>query len=446
MNQEIADILERQLTYAQTQADQAELVVTRSSSFSTSSFNQKTDKLSINQGQSVGVRIIKNGRVGISYSEDFNEASIRFAVEQACANSKYMKEEPHERIQPSTFVSTEPLDKNQLKRVSSTQEKVDLSIQLEKEILSMDPLIKSAPYNGVSESTHEYYNFTTEGLRVFECGGSVSCYTSCLMEEGTQNGMHYESSVARDLSDLDVQYVLQESYAKAKQLFLAQTIASGDYDVIFTTDVLSQLFSTFGRIFSGKISAENKNPLFSKLGENIFDARLTLIDDPAFAPAFSHHIFDCEGFAQSPVTLIGQGKYLNLFHNSKTASELSMENNFRASRGTRGPLGTSSTNKVIVASDHVSEAELHSTSFVEIFALQGVHSGADAVSGDFSFGASGILHDGGTQTPIKGFTISGNFYAMLNNIDSFGDVQHASTGRSFFSPKVKFSGLHISGV
>ena len=54
MNQEIADILERQLTYAQTQADQAELVVTRSSSFSTSSFNQKTDKLSINQGQSVG--------------------------------------------------------------------------------------------------------------------------------------------------------------------------------------------------------------------------------------------------------------------------------------------------------------------------------------------------------------------------------------------------------
>ena len=49
MNQEIADILERQLAHIQKKADQGELVVMRSSSFSTSSFNQKTDKLSINQ-------------------------------------------------------------------------------------------------------------------------------------------------------------------------------------------------------------------------------------------------------------------------------------------------------------------------------------------------------------------------------------------------------------
>jgi len=446
MNQEIADILERQLTYAQTQADQTELVVMRSSSFSTSSFNKKTDKLSINQGQTVGVRVIKDGRVGISYSEDFNGTSIQFAIDQACSNSKYMKEEPHERIQKSTFVSTESLEQNQLKRVSTTQEKVDLSIHLEEGILAIDPLIKSAPYNGVSESTHEYYNFTTEGLRVFESGGSVSCYTSCLMEEGTKNGMHYVSSVARDLSDLDVEYVLQESYKKAKKLFHAETIASGDYDVIFTTDILSQLFSTFGRIFSGKISAENKNPLFSKLGEDIFDSRLTLIDDPTFEKAFHIIFFDCEGLEQSAVTLIGKGKYQNLFHNSKTASELNMVNNFRASRGTRGPLGTSSTNKIIVASDGVPDSEMYSRPFVEIFALQGVHSGADPVSGNFSFGASGILHEGSKETPIKGFTVSGNFYTMLNHIDSFGDVQHASTGRSFFSPKVKFKGLHLSGA
>ena len=446
MNQEIADILERQLAYAQTKSDQGELVVMRSSSFSTSSFNKKTDKLSINQGQTVGIRIIKDGRVGISYSEDFNEESIRIAIEQACANSKYMKEEPHERIQSSNLVLQNTNEKNQLKRVSSTQEKIELSITLEEEILTMDPLIKSAPYNGVSEGTHEYYNFNTEGLRVFESGGSVSCYTSCLMEDGAQNGMHYVSSVARDLSDLDVDYVLQESYRKSKQLFLAQTVPSGDYDVIFTTDILSQLFSTFGRIFSGKLSAENKNPLFSKLGQNIFDSRLTLQDDPVFEKAFSHHIFDCEGLEQSALTVIEQGKYQTLFHNSKTASELNMINNRRASRGTRGPLGTSATNKIIVASISVPEDEMYSTPFVEIFSLQGVHSGADAVSGDFSFGASGILHDGDKATPIKGFTVSGNFYTMLNRIDAFGDVQHASTGASFFSPKIKFKDLHLSGA
>ena len=36
---------------------------------------------------------------------------------------------------------------------------------------------------------------------------------------------------------------------------------------------------------------------------------------------------------------------------------------------------------------------MHKTPFVEIFDLQGVHSGADAVSGDFSFGAGSVLYE-----------------------------------------------------
>ena len=31
--------------------------------------------------------VIKNGRVGISYSEDFNKESIRFAIDQACQSN-----------------------------------------------------------------------------------------------------------------------------------------------------------------------------------------------------------------------------------------------------------------------------------------------------------------------------------------------------------------------
>ena len=63
MNQEINNLLEKNIEYAKLNADQAELILTKGTSFSTSSFNGKTDKLSINQGNTLGVRVIKNGKV-----------------------------------------------------------------------------------------------------------------------------------------------------------------------------------------------------------------------------------------------------------------------------------------------------------------------------------------------------------------------------------------------
>ena len=135
-----------------------------------------------------------------------------------------------------------------------------------------------------------------------------------------------------------------------------------------------------------------------------------------------------------------------MFFITPNASELKVENNFRASRGARGTIGTSSTNMIVSSSETISENELiNNTPVVEIFSIQGAHSGADAVSGNFSFGASGFLKQDGKITPIKGFTVSGNFYSMMNNISAFGDITHSDSGKTFFSPLIKFNSLHLSG-
>ena len=171
-----------------------------------------------------------------------------------------------------------------------------------------------------------------------------------------------------------------------------------------------------------------------------------MVDDPTYDMAMNYFLFDSEGMTQKPITLFENGVYKSVYHNSKTSSELKTENNFSASRGARGSLSTSSTNMIITSSSSISEDELlYTTPVVEIFSIQGAHSGADAISGNFSFGASGILKEGNKETPIKGFTISGNFYSMMNSIHSFGDKVHSDSGKSFFSPLIKFNKLHLSG-
>jgi len=147
----------------------------------------------------------------------------------------------------------------------------------------------------------------------------------------------------------------------------------------------------------------------------------------------------------SDLSLIENGVLKNFYHNSATANELKMANNSRASRSTKGQLGVGGTTKVISAGN-TSEAEILSRPYLEIVSMQGLHSGANAISGDFSFAISGFYHKDGEVIPFKGITLSGNFYQIMKNqIAEVGNTQHHNTYKSFFSPRIRFDQLSISG-
>ena len=200
-------------------------------------------------------------------------------------------------------------------------------------------------------------------------------------------------------------------------------------------------FLTFGRIFSGKISAKVKNHCFQSWARYFWCSAHSR--RPCFCTRISHHILIVKGLRSRRLRWLVR-KYQNLFHKSNRF-RANMANNFRASRGTRGPLGTSSTNKVIVASDHVSEAELHSTSFVEILRFRGFTVEPMPWVEIFPLVRAESYTMRAHKHPSKGLP-SVKLLCNAQQHRFFWDIQHASTGRSFFSPKVKFSGLHISGT
>ena len=73
----------------------------------------------------------------------------------------------------------------------------------------------------------------------------------------------------------------------------------------------------------------------------------------------------------------------------------------------------------------------------------GVHT-ANPISGDFSFGASGLLIENGEITrPVRGVTVAGNIQDLLQHIEAVGD------DRRFFgscgAPSVLVSELMVSG-
>ena len=89
------------------------------------------------------------------------------------------------------------------------------------------------------------------------------------------------------------------------------------------------------------------------------------------------------------------------------------------------------------------------TKGVLITEMAGLHSGVNAVNGDFSVSADGfIIENGEIGRPVEQITVAGNFFELLKNIESVGsDIRFHSMGQGGMGmPSVLVNGLRISGL
>jgi PmbA protein len=84
-----------------------------------------------------------------------------------------------------------------------------------------------------------------------------------------------------------------------------------------------------------------------------------------------------------------------------------------------------------------------------ITALDGLHSGLNAISGDFSLSARGFrIQKGALGTPVTQITVAGNFFELLRSIVAVADdLKFESVGgnSAFGAPTMDVGILAISG-
>ena len=442
MNQEeLKSSLELTVDLATQAGADCDVLASKGESFSLSSQNNSIDKYSLSGTQIIGVRLIKDQKIGISYSESFDPESLKLMIENALSNAQSNDSNPHEKItSPKSSLilnsSTEGSD-------IDTQKKIDLALSLESKVKEKGNEVKVVPYNGFSESKFQRCYLNSNGCYREDNNHYYSIYTSAQLEKENKASMHYHSAMAKRFEDIKVDECAEVSYHHAKNWLDAQAIKTGKYDVVFSIDQLSSFFSCFLGVFSAQKAREKQNPLFDKLGQVIAHHELTIKDLPKFDQAFLHYLFDDEGSDTEDLTLLENGLFQNLYHNSSTANYYKTQTTGHAKRSCKSGLSLSSTNLVI---DKGNEQAPRNGTYLELHSLAGLHSGASFISGDFSFGARGYLCKNGKRIqPVKDITVAGNFYDALQAIECIGNDIKANSSRSFFAPTIRFSSLSVAG-
>jgi len=230
-----------------------------------------------------------------------------------------------------------------------------------------------------------------------------------------------ESSCSPDfvaVDDLAQRVTRQLDMARAKA-----TVPAGTLPVIFTPPgVAGVLMSPIILAFSGKTVLEGASPLKGRLGEQVFDRRLSLRDDATVAYGVGSYPFDDEGVPGQSLPLIANGVAANFLYDLQTAAlagARSTGNGRRAGGGFPRPAISSLVMSGGDVSFEAMVADMKEGLIVEqvIGAEQGNLLGGD-------FGGNVLLgykvENGEVVGRVKDTMIAGNVYQVLGELLGIG--------------------------
>ncbi|MEW4370354.1 TldD/PmbA family protein [Paenibacillus kandeliae] len=426
-----------------------EMEVYYSASRSTAAVVRKgeVDSYRVAETQGLSFRGLINGQMGYASTEKIAADSIPFLLDEAAGNAGILE------IADDSDLFAGSVSYPQLNTYSesiiqtSPETLIAAATRLEQLVLDRDERITMVRQSSASVREHELLIANSKGLHCHQRDsvGSVSVYVLAGADSETVSGGWFDYDL-RDFDDISIEDVAAKAVHEVVSKLGATPVPSDNYPVILREDAASALLSAHTSAFSAEQVEKGFSSLVGKLEQSIAGSNITLIDDPLMEHVPGTTMFDAEGVAASPHTLIQNGVLKTFLHNRKTAAKAGLSTTANASKGGyKGKLGISYHNLYLQpGTRNLDELIASIDKGVLITELQGMHAGTDPTSGNFSLACLGYLIENGTiARPVNQITVSGNFYELLNDVEELGsDLRF--TG-SCTSPSLKIGSLSISG-
>ncbi|MCX7694498.1 MAG: TldD/PmbA family protein [Caloramator sp.] len=419
-----------------------------SDSFEVNVYNQEVDKYNVNKNKGISLRAIYDGRLGYAYSEKFDEEDIEFLIKNAKNNAK----ETQTDVLPEFYAGGQYKELERDVNVDiDTKKKIDDAMFMERRAKEYDSKIDSVNYCLIETGKGRRRIVNTRGLNLEEEGGVGVAYIAVVAKdkEDVKSGSSFK--VTSNYNKIDFERLVKEACDEAINSLGAESIPSGKYKVILRRDAAATLLATFSSIFSADSVQKGFSLLKGKLDTKIASSKITILDDPFLKDAPSSCSFDDEGVETYTKEVIKDGVLKTFLYDIKTAKKDGVKSTGNGFKSTyKSPVVVSPTNMYIVkGSLGYEEAIKMQDKALIITSLQGLHSGANPVSGDFSLAAEGYLVENGKITkPVEQITVAGNFYNVLNDIEEvLSDFELAlpSGLGSYGSPSIIIRELNVSG-
>jgi PmbA protein len=390
------------------------------------------------QSTSVALRIIKDGRIGYATATDVNDSQslVENALETARFGTKARFELPPTTPYPPVDIFDADVEAVSVEKMASLGE----------ELIAL--ITRHTP-DIVCEAAVEK---ETIDLRIINSRGGQAEYKKSVF------GMGLVGNLVRDTDMLFVgegqsschplTNVEEIANVVLWQLDLAKNQASAPtkhLPVIFTPEgVASALISPLMAAFNGKTVLEGASPIGKRLGEPVFDDKLSIWDDPTIAYRPHSRPCDDEGIPSQRTPLIKNGVVSSFLYDLQTAALAKTKSTGSASRGGGLPLPSPGTLVIAPGKATFDEMVGDIKEGLVIEQLMGATQG-NILGGDFSGNVllGYKIESGKIVGRVKNTMVAGNVYKLLKEISAIG-IQAKWVGGVLSTPPIYCPRLSVA--
>lgn len=417
-----------------------EIFAVAGDSFSVKVMNGEIEDYNVNDYIGVSFRIKKNGKMGYSSTTALDVDGIDALIGSAIDNTLVIESNDEQFIfEGSEKYSHPKIYEPKIDEITPS-EKIALAQKIENTTLSHGGKIVRTMGSVVFTETGTRIIKNSKGLNLEETSNVIGAYVIPIAADGDDMNSGFGYRVICGEPNIDVEELVNEACEEASDFCAARSFDGGNVKTVLMSSAMCELLETFLPVFSSDNAQKGISMLGGKEGQSIGSECLTVIDDALADYRYGSRSFDSEGVASQTNVIIENGVLKTLLYNLKTAKKAGVASTANACKGSySSPVGISGTNFMIKPSELSLEDLLEKAGDgVMITSLEGLHSGANPATGDFSLSAKGyLIKNGKRDRAVNGLTVSGNFYALLKNIECVGaDLKQNPFGAAVGSPSI----------
>lgn len=446
--QEIADECVKQIKTRR--VDGYEIYLTQSVSTSVEVRDEELESFKRAQSMGVGLRIIRDARLGFSYCSNFDVPEISRMIEAAMDGAANLPSDPSYGFTGPPGDLRFPPDipdiyDERIKHIAP-QQRIEKAMAMEATALAFDPKrVKRVGKVTYEDAERAVFLVNSEGVEVDFTSSIFTGGVMAVAQEGSESEMGWDFDFHHCFEGLDVVQIGREAARKAGGKLGGRPLKSAFYPVVIRNEVACQFLSVLAPSFSVENVRKGKSLLSDGLGSRVFSPKVNIYDDGLHPQGMATFPFDGEGVDSQKTSVVISGRitgFLYDFYWAKREKGRSTGNSTR--EGIKVPPSLGISNLYIEGGNRPFGdllGDLHNGIVIE--EVLGIHT-ANPISGDFSLGAAGFWVERGRAVhPVKGIAISGNVLDLFKNIEDVG-ADFRFTGK-LGSPSLRASNLAISG-
>lgn len=425
-------------------ADAADAVATGSSSEEVQVRLGKLEDVGRSESEDISLRVFVGLRSASIHATDMSDAALAELAERAVAMARAAPEDQYAGLAPAELLAHGPFPDLDLEDAAepSPAELRRLAEECEDAARAVQGVTNSEG-GGAGAGRSSVALVTSHGFSGAYSATSISLSASVVAGEGGGMQRDYEYRTVRHAEDLlPPAEIGRAAGERAVKRLAPGRLPSKAMPVVLDPRVGNSLLGHLLGAISGSAIARRSSFLLDRENEDLFPEGIRIVEEPLRRRGLRSRPFDGEGLACAPRALVENRRVTGWLTNAAAARQLGIGLTGHASRGHGGAPGIAPAN-VHLEAGSVSVAELIADIEDGVFVTELIGQGVNAVTGDYSRGASGYrIVKGEIAGPVAEFTVAGNLIDMFARMSVADDLD---IHRSMDVPTIRIDGMMIAG-